>query len=281
MVPMKWKQFFTPVQSFTAADAKSFMDNMPGDAYTLLDVRQPEEYRDRHIPGAKLIPVTDIGARIDEIDSRKPVIVYCAIGGRSRIAAQMLAGKGFREVYNLSGGIKAWETDTAFGSDDLGMDLFDGNESPEETLVLAYSLEEGLREFYLSMMNRVKDEKTRQLFLKLSEIEIKHQDRIFDQFLVSSGKQTSRSDFEKKIVAPAMEGGLSTEDYLSRYPLDLEVATEVVSMAMAIEAQALDLYQRAADKASDHKSQSFLSQIADEERAHLRQLGELFSLEAK
>jgi rhodanese-related sulfurtransferase/rubrerythrin len=278
---MKWKQFFTPVESFTAADAKSFMENMPGDAYTLLDVRQPEEYRERHIPGAKLIPVADVGARIDELDSKKPTIVYCAIGGRSRVAAQMLAGKGFKEVYNLSGGIKAWDSDTAFGSETLGIDFFDGSESPEDTLVIAYSLEEGLRDFYLSMLDKVKDEDARQLFRRLSEIEVKHQDRIFDQYLEISTTPVNRKEFEKKIVAPAMEGGLGTDEYLAQYPLDLEVTSEIVSMAMAIEAQALDLYQRAAEKAAGGQGRDILHQIAEEERAHLQQLGRLFETEGK
>jgi rhodanese-related sulfurtransferase/rubrerythrin len=281
MAFMKWKQFLTPVHSFSARDAKSFMEKMPGDAYTLLDVRQPEEYGNRHIPGAKLIPIADIGARIDELDGRKPTIVYCAIGGRSRVAAQMLAGKGFREVYNLSGGIKAWDSKTAFGAEDLGMDLFDGSESPEESLLVAYSLEEGLREFYLTMLDRVKDEDARQLFRKLSEIEVKHQDRIFNQYLDISGSSVSREAFATKTVAPAMEGGLSTEDFLAQYPLDLEVTSEIVSMAMAIEAQALDLYQRASGNAADEKSKAVLLQIADEERAHLSQLGTLFKSEGK
>lgn len=278
---MRWKQFFTPVQSFTADDAKSFMERMPGDAYTLLDVRQPSEYRESHIPGAKLIPLADIGERLGELDTGKPTIVYCAIGGRSRVASQMLAGKGFREVYNLSGGIKAWNSDTAFGSEELGIDLFDGSESPEETLVVAYSLEEGLREFYLEMMKKIRDENARNLFQKLSEIEVKHQNRIFAQYLEISKKTVSREEFGKKIVAPAMEGGLTTEAYLAQYPLDLEVTTEIVSMAMAIEAQALDLYGRASEKTFDEKSKAVLLQIADEERRHIKQLGTLFESEGK
>jgi rhodanese-related sulfurtransferase/rubrerythrin len=257
------------------------MNQLPGESYTLLDVRQPDEYRENHIPGAKLIPVADVGTRLGELDSQKPTIVYCAIGGRSRVAAQMLAGKGFREVYNLSGGIKAWNSDTAFGPEELGMDLFDGSEPPEETLLVAYSLEEGLREFYLKMANKVQDEKARRLFQTLSEIEIKHQERIFNQYLEISGKDVSRSEFDKKIVAPAMEGGLTTDEYLARYPLDLEVTSEVVSMAMAIEAQALDLYQRASEKASNEKSKAVLAQIADEEKVHLEQLGKLFETEEK
>jgi len=103
------------------------MDRTPADDYTLMDVRQPVEYESEHIPGAKLIPLPDLGDRLTEIDTDKPAIVYCAIGGRSRIASQMLAGKGFKVVYNLSGGIKAWRSGKAVGQEDLGLDLFSGS----------------------------------------------------------------------------------------------------------------------------------------------------------
>lgn len=278
---MKWKQFFTPVKSFNADEAKSFMDTKPGDAFTLLDVRQPEEYETGHIPGAKLIPLTDLGNRINELPAERPTIVYCAIGGRSRVAAQILAGKGFKEIYNLSGGIKAWHSGAAFGPEDLGIDLFSGSESPEESLVVAYSLEEGLRDFYLSMVDQVQDKRARQLFEKLSAIEMKHQDRIFSEYLDISGTSISRDEFSKKIVTPAMEGGLTTEEYLAHYQLDLNVVTEVISMAMAIEAQALDLYQRASEIVANGKSKTALLAIADEERTHLQQLGKLFESEGK
>ncbi len=274
---MRWKQFFTPAKSIDAVEAKQYMNRTPGDAFTLLDVRQPGEYDAEHLPGAKLIPLPELGARLAELDADKPTVVYCAIGGRSRVAAQVLAAKGFKEVMNLSGGIKAWNSQKAVGPEDLGLSLFSGKESPEETLLTAYSLEEGLREFYLSMAAQVKDENVRRLFGKLSGIEVKHQDRIFNEYLRISGAAVTREEFAEKVVAPAMEGGLTTEEYLRLYQPDLEVEAEVISLAMAIEAQALDLYQRAADRAKTDESKNVLAQIANEERAHIEQLASLFA----
>ena len=274
---MRWRQFFTPVKSIDAVAAKDYLNRTAGDAFTLLDVRQPGEYEAEHLPGAKLIPLPELGARLAELDADKPTMVYCAIGGRSRIAAQVLAAKGFREVMNLSGGIKAWNSQKAVGPEDQGLSLFSGRESPEETLLTAYSLEEGLREFYLSMAGRVKADNARRLFAKLATIEVKHQDRIFNEYRRLSGAAVSREEFARNVVAPAMEGGLTTQDYLERYQPDLEVPEEVISLAMAIEAQALDLYQRAADRAGAGESGAVLSQIANEERAHLEQLGTLFA----
>ena len=273
---MRWKQFLTPVKSLDAPAAKDYMNRAAADAFVLLDVRQPEEYEAEHLPGAKLIPLADLGARLSELDPEMPAIVYCAIGGRSRVASQVLAGKGFKEVFNLSGGIKAWNSEKAVGPEDLGLELFTGKESPEETLVVAYGLEEGLRRFYESMAPRVTNENARKLFARLSTIEVRHQDRIFSEYLTATGAEVSREDFAKKTLAPAMEGGLTTEDYIRRYQPNLENPAEVISLAMAIEGQALDLYQRAADRAKTAQSRDSLMQIAGEERSHLEQLSKLF-----
>jgi sulfur-carrier protein adenylyltransferase/sulfurtransferase len=204
---MRWKQFFTPAKSFDAADAKNYMSRTAADAFTLLDVRQPEEYESEHLPGAKLIPLPELSGRLAELDAQKPTIVYCAIGGRSRVAAQVLAAKGFREVFNLTGGIKAWSSGKAVGPQDLGLGLFSGKETPEETLVVAYALEEGLFEFYQSMAPKVTNENARRLFGTLATIEVKHQDRIFNEYIKVTGAAVSRRDFAQKTVTPAMEGG--------------------------------------------------------------------------
>jgi rubrerythrin len=198
------------------------------------------------------------------------------MGGRSRVAAQMLAGKGFDQIINMSGGIKSWKSEKALGAEELGLELFSGKESPEQALVIAYSLEAGLEEFYVTMAPKVKHEAARKLFEKLSTIEVKHQQRIYEEYIALTAGSMSQEEFASEKVIPAVEGGLTTEEYMSIYKPDIEVEEEVISLAMAIEAQALDLYQRAAQRAEDAASQKMLYQIASEERSHLEQLGKLF-----
>ena len=272
---MRWKQFLTPVKSMNVDQTREYIHNKPPDELTLLDVRQPNEYEAGHLPGARLIPLPDILSRIGEIDARKATVVYCAVGGRSRIAAQMIAAQGFSDVYNLSGGFKAWKGDAAFGAEEKGLELFTGNESVEETLVVAYSLEEGLRSFYLEMQDKVNNSDARNLFEKLSEIEVKHQERILDEYRKITGSSITREEFEKNIVVNALEGGLTTEEYANLFHPDWESVTDIIEVAMSIEAQALDLYLRASDRSSESQSQKVLRQIADEERTHLAQLGKL------
>jgi len=271
---MRWKQFFTPVQSMTAEDVRAYLSDKTLQEVTILDVRQPGEYEEGHIPGAKLIPLPVLTDSLNEIDPSLPVVVYCAIGGRSRIAAQTLAGKGYEQVINLAGGFKAWTGQAAYGAEEEHVDLFTELDTPEQVLATAYSLEEGLRDFYLRMLDRVEDEKTKGVFRLLADIEIKHKDRIFTEYVRLTGKD-DRGAFECMFVTPLMEGGMTTQEYLDRYKPDMDSSADVVSMAMSIEAQALDLYMRSSVWTQNDENREILEQIAQEEKSHLARLGQL------
>ena len=82
-----------------------------GEALTLLDVREPWEVAIAHIPGSLNIPLSEVPARLSELDSAGALIVLCKVGGRSLRAAQFLSARGFSHVANLSGGIDAWARD--------------------------------------------------------------------------------------------------------------------------------------------------------------------------
>ena len=73
---MRWKQFFTPVKSVDANEAKQLLGQKEAEDITILDVRQPGEYESGHIPGSKLIPLPELNDRINEIDPDKPTVVY-------------------------------------------------------------------------------------------------------------------------------------------------------------------------------------------------------------
>ena len=73
----------------------------------LLDVRQPEEFRQGHIAGAKLIPLGDLRQRMKELPQGREIICVCASGNRSSSAAKMLQKEGYT-VFDLQGGMLAW-----------------------------------------------------------------------------------------------------------------------------------------------------------------------------
>jgi rhodanese-related sulfurtransferase len=72
-------------------------------------VRSNAEWAGGYIPGAKHIPVDDIPTRMAEIDKSKTVLLYCAAGGRSHRAMEMLKAAGYRDVRHLADGISGWK----------------------------------------------------------------------------------------------------------------------------------------------------------------------------
>lgn len=76
----------------------------------LIDVRTIGEYKAGHLSKSVLIDYykPDFKAQLQKLDKNKPIAVYCAIGGRSNGALQILKRLGFKEAYDLSGGIQAW-----------------------------------------------------------------------------------------------------------------------------------------------------------------------------
>ncbi len=93
--------------NITAAEAKQIMDSQEG--YIILDVRSQSEYDEGHIPGAILIPNTEIEVRAEESlpDKDQLILVYCRSGRRSKMAAEILAELGYTNIREF-GGIIDW-----------------------------------------------------------------------------------------------------------------------------------------------------------------------------
>ena len=93
--------------NITAEEAREIMDTEEG--YIILDVRTQEEYDEGHIPGAILIPNTEIEARAEEVltDKDQLILVYCRSGRRSKLAAEALVELGYTNIKEF-GGIIDW-----------------------------------------------------------------------------------------------------------------------------------------------------------------------------
>jgi rhodanese-related sulfurtransferase len=87
-------------------------DKLIADGIQLLDVRTKEEWDEGCLKGTKCISIGDkdfVKKATAELDPKKPVLVYCHIGGRSARAVKQLRAAGFTTVYDLAGGITAWK----------------------------------------------------------------------------------------------------------------------------------------------------------------------------
>ena len=94
-------------EQITAEEAKKIMDS--GEEHIVLDTREQDEFDEGHIPGAILIPYTEIENKAEEMltDKDKLILVYCRSGRRSKIAAESLSKLGYTNVKEF-GGIIDW-----------------------------------------------------------------------------------------------------------------------------------------------------------------------------
>ena len=94
-------------EQITAEEAKKIMDS--GEEHIILDTREQDEFDEGHIPGAILIPYTEIENKAEEMlpDKDKLILVYCRSGRRSKIAAESLSKLGYTNVKEF-GGIIDW-----------------------------------------------------------------------------------------------------------------------------------------------------------------------------
>jgi len=76
--------------------------------YDVVDVREPGEWRQGHIPQSRLVPLQTLLRAPRQHLCRDRILFVCAVGQRSAVACEMAAAIGYTEIYNLEGGIKEW-----------------------------------------------------------------------------------------------------------------------------------------------------------------------------
>ena len=96
------------MRSISATELAAWLADERREKPLLLDVREPWEYERARIPGAQLVPMREVPARLDEIDPEKEVVAICHHGGRSAQVALFLEKNGYGRVHNLVGGVDAW-----------------------------------------------------------------------------------------------------------------------------------------------------------------------------
>jgi hydroxyacylglutathione hydrolase len=96
------------VPQITVQDLDRELSSDPGHIQ-VIDVRQPSEWDQGHLPQAVLKPLPKLTALLDDVDRGRPVAVHCKSGYRSSIASSLLKRAGLREVMNVIGGFDAWK----------------------------------------------------------------------------------------------------------------------------------------------------------------------------
>jgi glyoxylase-like metal-dependent hydrolase (beta-lactamase superfamily II)/rhodanese-related sulfurtransferase len=96
------------IQDIQPTELNDLLLSGNGSRPVVVDVREPWEYYQGHVPGALLMPLGQLAMRLNELDIEKPVAVICATGNRSQSASALLGQKGFKIIYNVLGGTSEW-----------------------------------------------------------------------------------------------------------------------------------------------------------------------------
>ena len=191
---------------------------------------------------------------------------------RSRAAAAVLKGAGFREVYSMEGGIDAWHGGVALGTPDRSVAYFLEVDSLEQMLALAWSMEEGALRFYSAAAEKSTTPEAEALFQQLVTAEVHHKSSVEK---LRERLAPGESSFEElvggsNLLGNVMEGGFSTEEVIKRYA---GLATEdVLAFAMAMETTSYDLYLRLSRTVKEDQATRAFHSLAEEERKHLDRL---------
>ncbi len=275
---MAIRDFFKPVKSMTTRQVGEFIQNHHPEDFHLVDVRQPKEYQESHLPGAVHIPVGQLEERLGELDPFKVTITYCSSGVRSRSAASVLENAGFVEVYNMSGGMNAWNGLMAKGAPEPDLAYFNLARSAEEHVALAWMLEEGARNFYSRLAELVHDREAASLFRELTSAEERHKATLLALYEGFAGKPATE-DFPEGVLPEntpggLMEGGIAVDQALS-WAEGAQIR-DLVELAISVETNAYDRYLIFQREVGDEHSRRAFEVISDEERRHLKKLTELF-----
>jgi rhodanese-related sulfurtransferase len=106
MVCCAWSLALAGPREISSRDAKILLEKNRN--VFLLDVRTPQENSQARLPGTVLIPINEIEQRIKEVPRNKTILVYCAVGSRSKSVAELLSRNGYKDVYTMTDGIVGW-----------------------------------------------------------------------------------------------------------------------------------------------------------------------------
>ncbi|GAK09380.1 rhodanese-like domain-containing protein [Geomicrobium sp. JCM 19038] len=104
-------------EGITQWDYEELQKNLHDEHLVFIDVREPDEYEEGHIPGVPLMPMGEVPERLADMDSEKTHVFICRSGGRSQRVAQYAKENGFDRVINFDGGMLSFEGEKNTGEE--------------------------------------------------------------------------------------------------------------------------------------------------------------------
>jgi sulfur-carrier protein adenylyltransferase/sulfurtransferase len=260
-------------KTLTSAEFKDYRQMHKEKKYLLIDVRQASEYEQGHIPGAKLMPLTEVETKLFTLPPDRDLIFYCANGGRSQWAAS-LAGEAEvcdKSVYHLMGGMQAWEGKTLSGYPKVR--IFDKDQTLEKLLATAMNLEKGAWRFYQHAISKFSDDPIR---LTLEQVSIAEKAHAMLIYRIWKNFQPNPPPFDQVyqgLEGEILEGGHNFEETCRHLDaVRKHGCASVIDLAMTIEYSAFELYRTMAQRSENPDAQATFLSIAQAEKGHMRTL---------
>jgi len=269
--------FFKPVPSISPDEVREYIKkNLPGN-FSLLDVRQPVEYEQGHLPGARLVPLHELPSRIGELDPEKTTIVYCRSGNRSRSAAGLLMSAGIKNVLNMEGGILRYNGIIASGPPEAGMFCFPETLTPEQLAAVAWFLEDGTIRFLEHVRENIPSNGGSAIIRELLEAKNAHKVTLEKLYTELTRKPPS-ADFPRDVLdVPAeevMAGCIKVSEALqwSRG----KTLTDVMELLITLGANSYDLYLKLGRTVKSEEAGRIFNLLADEEERNIDHISSAF-----
>jgi len=268
--------FFQKVKSISPEEVRTIIKEKSTSDYCLLDVRQPGEYEQGHIPGAKLIPLAELQPNLNRVPQDRTTIVYCRSGNRSRSGVGILNGAGIEDVYNMEGGMLAYNGLVAAGPPEAGIFCFPENMAPEQLIAMAWYIEDGSLQFFNTVMENFQKEEIETVFSSLIDHKTAHKRTLSRLYEKISGKKTV-GDFPVVVLEKpphnVMAGCVSVPEAVN-WSKDKQ-AHEILDLLMALEANTFDLYLKLGRQVASDNARSVFLELSEEQIRHLEQLASI------
>jgi rhodanese-related sulfurtransferase/rubrerythrin len=257
-----------------ANELKAWVETHNEKNYLIIDVRQPQEYRHGHIPGAMFLPLLDLESKLFDLPADRDLIFYCSNGGRSLAAATLVidAEVTNRRVYNLSGGILRWYGQTL--SDFPKVKALDESGGIDALLYTAMNLEKGAWRFYDFIANRHAAEPWATTFETLRRAETAHAAVVYSIWASRNENPPAFENLFDNLKGDILEGGESLTEVLAEASSSVteETCINLIELSLLIEYRAFELYRTVADRTPDDDARVALLALAQAEKAHMRVL---------
>ena len=258
------------MRELTTEQLEQLMAGTREKAFLIVDVRQTEEYRLDHIPGAVNIPLAEVEFDPFVFDDKRKVIFYCRSGSRSKVAAVLAAEVGLEKenIFHLKGGMMAYSGEILL--EIPRVDHFSPAMGLVEVMEKAINFEKGAFFFYNRAKVKFKGSSLHKTMGEMSQEELAHAKIIFKMLNAQEPCGLPFDDFFDICTGDILEGGKPLGEINAFLDaVSPENKVDILEFAIELEFSAYDLYKTMAENSKDQVIKEMFFTLAQAEKKHL------------